>query len=149
MLIYSSAHLLAMTNSILMFYMKDFAKKPRAFMVLFAFYMLNMALMLSVNSRLSFMTFPILSGLFFFRTIGRARIAFPLSPFTMPLLTNFALLVYWVLTLPFMVAIVSRVNKADVTTFNNRTTVWDVGWNWLEHDRSDILFGKGYQGRSI
>ncbi|HQW06888.1 MAG: O-antigen ligase family protein [Flavobacteriales bacterium] len=145
--IYSSAHLLAMTNLILMFYMKDFAKKPRAFMVLFAFYMLNMALMLSVNSRLSFMTFLILSGLFFFRMIGRARIAFPLSLFTMPLLTNFALLVYWVLTLPFMVAIVSRVNKADVTTFNNRTTVWDVGWNWLEHDRSDILFGKGYQGQ--
>ncbi|MBK8708131.1 MAG: hypothetical protein IPN30_06510 [Flavobacteriales bacterium] len=88
--IHSSAHLLAMTNLILMFYMKDFAKKPRAFMVLFAFYMLNMALMLSVNSRLSFMTFLILSGLFFFRTIGRERGSPHFSLFTMPLLTNFA-----------------------------------------------------------
>lgn len=145
--IYSSAHLLAMTNLILLFYMKDPWKNPKPFFVLFAFYMMNMGLMLSVNSRLSFMTFLILTFLFLFRMIGRARVVFPLSLFTMPLLTNFALLVYWVLTLPFMVAIVSRVDKADVTTFNNRTTVWDVGWEWLEKDRSDIILGKGYQGQ--
>jgi O-antigen ligase len=136
-----------MTNLVLLFYMKDLMRKPGRFALLFGFYMVNMALMLSVNSRLSFMTFLILTALFLFRLIGKARVLFPLSLFTMPLLTNFALLVYWVLTLPFMTAIVSRVDKADVTTFNNRTTVWDVGWNWLENDRSGLLLGHGYQGQ--
>ncbi len=145
--IYSTAHLLAMTNLMLLFYMKDFAKKPGPFMALFGFYMINMVLILSVNSRLSFMTFIILTFLFLFRMIGKARIVYPLSLFTMPILTNLALFVYWVLTLPFMTAIVSRVNKADVTTFNNRTTVWDVVWNWLATDRRGIVFGNGYQGQ--
>jgi len=39
-----------------------------------------------VNSRLSFMTFLILTVLFLFRLIGKARVLFPLSLFTMPLL---------------------------------------------------------------
>lgn len=145
--IYDAAHLLAMINLMLLFYMKDFVRRPLPFIGLVLFYLLNVVLMLKVNSRLSFMTFVILTGLFLFRMIGRARIMYVLSLFTMPLLTNFALLVYTILTLPFMRAIVSRVNKEDVTTFNNRTTVWDVGWNWLEKDRHGLWFGHGYQGQ--
>ncbi len=145
--IYDAAHLLAIINLMLLFYMKDFARKPYRFMLLFGFYMVNMAIMISVNSRLSFMTFLLLTGLFFFKSIGKARLVFPISLFVMPLLVNFALFIYWVLTLPFMTAIVSRVDKADVTTFNNRTTVWDVGWAWLENDRSGLLLGHGYQGQ--
>lgn len=145
--IYDAAHMLAMINLMLLFYMKDFVRKPLPFLGMTAFFLLNVFLMLKVNSRLSFMTFVILTGLFVFRMVGRARLMFPLSLFTMSLLTNFALLVYTILTLPFMQAIVSRVNKEDVTTFNNRTTVWDVGWNWLEKDRHGLLFGHGYQGQ--
>ncbi|MBL7951274.1 MAG: O-antigen ligase family protein [Flavobacteriales bacterium] len=145
--IYDAAHMLAMINLMLIFYMKDFAKRPGPFLLLLGYFMLNMVLMLKVNSRLSFMTFLILLALFVFRMVGRARLMFPLSLFTMTMLTNFALLVYTILTLPFMRAIVSRVDKEDVTTFNNRTTVWDVGWNWLEKDRHGILFGHGYQGQ--
>lgn len=145
--IYDAAHLLSMINLMMLFYMKDFARRPGPFVFMLGFYLMNMALMLSVNSRLSFMTFLLLTGLFLFRMVGKARLMFPLSLFTMPLLTNFALLVYWVLTLPFMAAIVSRVNKEDVTTFNNRTTVWDVGWDWLQNDRTGLLFGHGYQGQ--
>lgn len=145
--IYDAAHMLAMINLMLLFFMKDLVKRPMRFLGLMAFFLLNMFLMLKVNSRLSFMTFVILTALFLFRLVGRARLMFPLSLFTMSLLTNFALLVYTILTLPFMRAIVSRVDKEDVTTFNNRTTVWDVGWNWLEKDRHGILFGHGYQGQ--
>ena len=145
--IYDAAHMLAMINLMLIFYMKDFAKRPGPFLLMLAYFMLNMVLMLKVNSRLSFMTFLILLALFVFRMVGRARLMFPLSLFTMTMLTNFALLVYTILTLPFMRAIVSRVDKEDVTTFNNRTTVWDVGWKWLEKDRHGILFGHGYQGQ--
>lgn len=145
--IYDAAHLLAMINLMMLFFMKDFVKRPLPFIGMTAFFLLNVFLMLKVNSRLSFMTFVILTALFVFRLVGRARLMFPLSLFTMSLLTNFALLVYTILTLPFMRAIVSRVNKEDVTTFNNRTTVWDVGWNWLEKDRHGILFGHGYQGQ--
>jgi len=145
--IYDAAHMLAMINLMLMFYMKDFVRRPMPFLGMLAFYLINVVLMLKVNSRLSFMTFALLTGLFLFRMIGRARLMFPLSLFTMTILTNFALLVYTILTLPFMRAIVSRVNKEDVTTFNNRTTVWDVGWNWLEKDRHGLWFGHGYQGQ--
>jgi O-antigen ligase len=145
--IYDAAHMLAMINLMLLFYMKDFVKRPLPFLGMVVFFLVNMVLMLKVNSRLSFMTFIILTGLFMFRMVGRARLMFPLSLFTMTILTNFALLVYTILTLPFMRAIVSRVNKEDVTTFNNRTTVWDVGWNWLEKDRHGIIFGHGYQGQ--
>ncbi|HNR54158.1 MAG TPA: O-antigen ligase family protein [Flavobacteriales bacterium] len=145
--IYDAAHMLAMINLMLMFYMKDFVRRPMPFLGMLLFYLVNVVLMLKVNSRLSFMTFALLTGLFLFRMIGRARLMFPLSLFTMTILTNFALLVYTILTLPFMRAIVSRVNKEDVTTFNNRTTVWDVGWNWLEKDRHGLWFGHGYQGQ--
>lgn len=145
--IYDAAHMLAMINLMLIFYMKDFAKRPGTFLMLLGFFLMNMVLMLMVNSRLSFMTFLILLALFIFRMIGKARLMFPISLFTMTILTNFALLVYTILTLPFMRAIVSRVDKEDVTTFNNRTTVWDVGWNWLEKDRHGLLFGHGYQGQ--
>jgi O-antigen ligase len=145
--IYDAAHMLAMINLMLIFYMKDFARRPGPFVLMLGYFMLNMVLMLMVNSRLSFMTFLILLALFIFRMVGRARLMFPLSLFTMTMLTNFALLVYTILTLPFMRAIVSRVDKEDVTTFNNRTTVWDVGWNWLEKDRHGLLFGNGYQGQ--
>lgn len=145
--IYDAAHMLAMINIMLLFYMKDPVKRPVRFLGLLVFFLVNIVLMLKVNSRLSFMTFILLMGLFMFRMVGRARLMFPLSLFTMSLLTNFALLVYTILTLPFMQAIVSRVNKEDVTTFNNRTTVWDVGWNWLEKDRHGLLLGHGYQGQ--
>jgi O-antigen ligase len=145
--IYDAAHMLAMINLMLLFYMKDPVKRPVRFLGLLVFFLVNMVLMLKVNSRLSFMTFILLMGLFMFRMVGRAKLMFPLSLFTMSLLTNFALLVYTILTLPFMQAIVSRVNKEDVTTFNNRTTVWDVGWNWLEKDRHGLLLGHGYQGQ--
>lgn len=147
--IYDAAHLLSMINLMLLFYLKDLAARPGRFVFLLGFYLMNMAVMMSVNSRLSFMTFLLLTGLFLFRMIGKARLMFPLSLFTMTMLTNFALLIYWVLTLPFMTAIVSRVDKDDVTTFNNRTTVWDVGWNWLEKDRTGIWFGNGYQGQYL
>ena len=145
--IYDAAHLLALINLMLLFYMKDFAGKPYRFLFLLGFYMVNMVIMMSVNSRLSFMTFLLLTALFLFKIIGKARLVFPISLFVMPLLVNFALFIYWVLTLPFMTAIVSRVDKADVTTFNNRTTVWDVGWAWLENDRTGLFFGHGYQGQ--
>jgi O-antigen ligase len=112
-------------------------------------YMVNMALMVNVNSRLSFLMFLVITVLFLFRLVRTVRFLFPISLFTMPILVNAALLVYWVLTLPFFAAIMTRVDKEDVTTFNNRTYVWEEAWNWLLDDRRGFFFGNGHQGQYL
>ncbi|MCB0769797.1 MAG: O-antigen ligase family protein [Flavobacteriales bacterium] len=145
--IYDAAHLMSVVNLMLLFYLKDFVRKPGAFLLTLSFYMVNLALMVNVNSRLSFLMFLVLTVLFLFRIIRTVRLLFPISLFTMPILVNAALLVYWILTLPIFAAVVSRVDKEDVTTFNNRTYVWEEAWNWLLDDRRGFFFGNGHQGQ--
>jgi len=147
--IYDAAHLMSVINLMLLFYLKDFVRKPVAFLVSLTLYLVNMAVMLNVNSRLSFLMFLILTLLFMFRLMRTVRLVFPISLLTMPILVNGALLVYWFITLPVFAAIFSRVDKEDVTTFNNRTYVWEEAWNWLLDDRRGLLFGNGYQGQYL
>jgi len=131
----------------LLFRIKDFVGKPFTFLGLMAFYLVNMAVMVNVNSRLSFMMFLLLTVLFVFRIMKTARFLYPISLFTMPLLMGSALLIYNILTLPLFSAIVSRVDKDDVTTFNNRTYIWEEAWHWLLDDRRGFLLGNGYNGQ--
>jgi O-antigen ligase len=60
---------------------------------------------------------------------------------------SFALLIYQILSLPFFVAILQRVDKEDVTTFNGRTYIWESMADWAMHDRTGWLFGLGYRGQ--
>ena len=107
---------------------------------------ISFVLMVMVNSRLTLMTVMLVIGLFFTPGALRAMLTFIASWFTLPLLMNAAELVYWFLTQPFMVAIVQRVDKRDVTSFNGRSELWtDVG-DWLMKDQTGIIFGNGYKG---
>ena len=65
----------------------------------------------------------------------------------MPIITNFALLIYKILTLPFFATILDRVSKKDVTTFNGRTYIWDAAAEWVMHDRRGLLLGNGFNGQ--
>ncbi len=145
--IYESAHLLSFINLILLFYLRDFSTKPARFLGILAFFMVNMVVIMSVNSRLSFMIFFFIAVMFVTKAIKAARWIYTVSLFTMPLMMSFALLIYQILSLPFFVAILSRVNKKDVTTFNGRTYIWESAWDWVLHDRRGLLAGNGYNGQ--
>ncbi|MDX9750647.1 MAG: O-antigen ligase family protein [Flavobacteriales bacterium] len=144
--LYDAAHLLSIINLMLLFHMREPLRRPVTFSVLSVFYLLNLAVMLSVNSRLSFLMFMLLTVLFLFRA-AQARVLFPLSFFTLPLVLSFALLIYEVLTLPVFSTVLDRVSKADVTTFNGRSYLWYGAWEWLVDDRRGLLFGLGYNGQ--
>lgn len=145
--IYDAAHLMSVINLMLLFYLGGFVKRPLQAILLSAFYLVNMAVMISVNSRLSFMIFLLLTVLFATRIMKGLRFVFPVSLFTMPLLVSFAHLVYAVLSLPVFATVVKRLDKDDVTTFNNRTVVWEEAWNWLLGDRRGFFFGNGTNGQ--
>ena len=146
--IYESAHLMAFLNLMLLFYMRDFKNRPLRFVGVIGLYLLNMAMMMSVNSRLSFMTFFAITILFVTTAIRAVRGLYTISLFTMPLMMSFALLIYQILSLPIFVAILERVDKEDVTTFNGRTSIWESGFDWAFNDRRGLIFGNGFQGQA-
>lgn len=145
--LYDAAHLLSLINLMLLFHLKDFTRRPGTFMAMLLFYLVNVAVMISVNSRLSFMAFLILTVLFITRVLRTARFIYPVSLFTIPLLLSFALLIYEVMTLPVFQAVLDRVSKEDVTSFNGRSYIWYAAWDWLVRDRRDFFFGAGYNGQ--
>ncbi|MCW5900338.1 MAG: O-antigen ligase family protein [Flavobacteriales bacterium] len=145
--IYDAAHLLSIINLMLLFHLRDPLRKPITFAVLGTFFLVNTAVMVDVNSRLSFLVFLVLTVLFITRVMRRARYVYAISLFTLPLLLSFALLIYQVLTLPIFEAILSRVSKEDVTTFNGRSYIWYAAWDWLVNDRRGLLFGGGYNAQ--
>jgi O-antigen ligase len=145
--LYDAAHLLSIINLMLLFQIKDFMRRPGRFIMLLGFYLVNVAVMISVNSRLSFMTFVALTVLFLARVFRTARFVYPISLFTIPLLLSFALLIYEILTLPIFQTVLDRVSKEDVTSFNGRSYIWYAAWDWLVSDRRDFLFGAGYNGQ--
>ena len=146
--IYDGAHLLAVMNLMLIFYMSDFRNKPITTVAIYAAFMICLAMMANINSRLSIMIFFALMVLFLTRAVKAVKGLFTISIFTMPLLMSFSLLVYEVLTLPFFQAMLDRVSKEDVTTFNGRTYIWEGVWDWFLSDRRGLLFGNGYMGQA-
>ncbi|MBX2977857.1 MAG: O-antigen ligase family protein [Flavobacteriales bacterium] len=145
--IYDASHVMSVVNLMLLFYLRDLIAKPFRYITLGALFMVNMAIMMNINSRLSFMIFVVLLVLFLFKFMKVIRGLFTVSLFTMPLLMSFALLIYEVLSLPFFVAILQRVDKEDVTTFNGRTYIWNSMADWAMYDRTGWLFGLGYRGQ--
>jgi O-antigen ligase len=145
--IYEAAHLLAIINLLLLFQLRDFTARPLRFMGILALYMLNLAIIMSVNSRLSFMIFFVITALFLTKAVKAAKGMFTISLFTMPLMMSFGLLIYQILSLPFFVALLERVDKKDVTTFNGRTYIWESAFDWALFDRRNIVFGNGFNGQ--
>ncbi len=145
--IYEAAHLLAFVNLVLLFYMRDVARRPVRFALMLAFYLLNLAIIMSVNSRLSFMVFFVMTVLVLVRAVRAVRGLYWTSLFTMPIMVSFALLIYEVLSLPFFTALLSRVDKKDVTTYNGRTYIWESAWDWATTDGRGLLLGNGYNGQ--
>lgn len=145
--LYDASHILSVVNLMLLFHFKDLVRKPFAFLGVAALYLVNMAIMVNVNSRLSLLVFLILTLLFVLRIIRTVRFLYTISLFTMPLLMSLALLIYEILTLPIFASIMVRVDKEDVTTFNSRTHIWEAAWNWFLSDRRGFLFGNGYNGQ--
>ena len=144
--IYTGAHVLSIISLMLLFHLRDFTKRPLSFSLIACALMLNLAMMMSINSRLSLMIFLLLAVMFLTRAIKVARGLYTISLFTMPLLLTFSLLVYQFLSLPVFQAVLQRVSKEDVTTFNGRSYIWNAVADWAWNDRTGFLFGNGYKG---
>lgn len=145
--IYDAAHLMSILNLMLLFKIRDARGRPALRAVLVAFFLVNFAIMLNINSRLSLLIFLSLLILFATRTIRFVRGLFTISLFTMPLMMSFSLLIYRVLSQPVFVALIERVDEEDVTTFNGRTYIWNAVADWAMDDRRGFLFGNGYHGQ--
>ncbi|MEO8734059.1 MAG: O-antigen ligase family protein, partial [Flavobacteriales bacterium] len=145
--IYDAAHIFAFMNLILLGYLHGFKTKPIRFILVATVYIVNMVIMLSVNSRLSVMIFLVITILFVSRAAKVSKGIFVISLFTMPIITNFALLIYKIMTLPVFSKLLERVSKNDVTTFNGRTYIWDAATQWLMDDRRGLIFGNGFNGQ--
>ncbi|MEO8734409.1 MAG: hypothetical protein ABI373_08765, partial [Flavobacteriales bacterium] len=142
--IYDAAHIFAFMNLILLGYLHGFKTKPVRFILVSMVYIVNMVIMLSINSRLSVMIFLVLTILFVSRAAKVSKGIYVISLFTMPIITNFALLIYKIMTLPVFSKLLERVSKNDVTTFNGRTYIWDAATQWLMDDRRGLIFGNGF-----
>lgn len=145
--LYDTAHTLAIVNLMLLPFLTDFRANPLRWTGLAALYAVNMGIILSINSRLSVMIFLVFSVLFATRAMKVLRGFFTVSLFTMPIMMTFALLIYEILTMPPFVALMERVDKKDITTFNGRTYIWESAAGWLADDRRGLIFGNGYNGQ--
>lgn len=145
--IYDAAHMLSIVNLMLLFHLRDFKVNPLQWLALASVYLIDLGIILSINSRLSFMIFLVLTVLFLTQAMKALRGLFLVSLFTMPLMMSFALLIYKILSLPLFAAMMERVDKKDITTFNGRTYIWTAIGDWVSDDRRGIIFGNGYNGQ--
>ncbi len=146
--LYDAAHLLSIIGLMLLIMMRDMLHRPLMLAASVMLFLFGFAVMVNVNSRLSFMVFLVFTLLFMLGVMRNARLAFPISLFTLPLLLSFALLIYEILTLPVFEAVLERVTKEDVTSFNGRSYLWYGAWDWLVGDRRGFFFGNGYNGQA-
>ncbi|HEX6892640.1 MAG TPA: hypothetical protein VF141_18160, partial [Chryseolinea sp.] len=66
--------------------------------------------------------------------------------FTLPILLNIGIIIFYILSLPVFVALIQRVNLVDVTTFNGRSFLWQRAFDWMIFDQRGLLFGNGSSG---
>ena len=144
--LYTGAHLLSIWALMLSVRIRHVAQRPVATALAVLGLLVALYFMLKVNSRLSTMIFLMLFVLFLTKAIKIAKGLYTISLFTLPLLLSFALLVYQVLSTPFFAAILGRVDKEDVTSFNGRSYIWYAVGDWITNDRRGLIFGLGYKG---
>jgi hypothetical protein len=143
---YSAACLVAMLNLMILAFIKKSLKDPLKLTYLISYFALNLALLYYIDSRLSLLIFFGVFLLFALNLSRRFRGVFLASIFTLPLLLNFGVLVYRILSLPVFVAIVRRVDLIDATTFNGKSLLWQRTLDWLMFDQRGVLFGNGAEG---
>lgn len=145
--VYDMAHTLAFMCLILLGYMAGLRKHSLRTTGTWMLFLFTLAVMFSLNSRLSIMIFIVVSALFVTRAMRVAKGLFTISLFTLPIMMSFALLIYEILSLPFFASILGRVSKEDVTTFNGRTYIWEAAWDWITKDGRGLLVGNGFNGQ--
>jgi hypothetical protein len=144
---YSGASLLAITNIVLLRYLKvgEAWSNPLKFYPMVLFFVFNLFLFLGINSRLCTLILFLIFILMLFKVI-RVKGLFAFTMWTIPILLTSGMLLYAIMKMPGMDSIFVRVDVEDVTTFNGRSYIWEDGMHWLEHDQEGLWFGNGYKG---
>ena len=143
---YSGACLLAILNLMILAFIKKSWDDPLRLFYLFAYFAVNLLLLYFINSRLAILIFAGVFIVFAFNLARRFRGVFLTSLFTLPLLLNLGIALYYILSLPIFVAVMQRVNLADVTTFNGRSFLWQRAIDWMVRDQRGLWFGNGTSG---
>jgi hypothetical protein len=142
---YSGASVLAILNLLIAYRIRSNKNKPLESMMLTGYFMMNLALLYFINSRLALMIFLVIFVMFVLRIIAM-RGTYLASLFFIPILLSSAYLLYQLLLLPGVSDIVQRVDIEDVTTFNGRAFLWKDGLDWLIDSREGLWVGNGYKG---
>ena len=128
---YSGACLLAILNLMLLAFIKRSLNDPLRLTYLIAFFAINLFLLYLINSRLAILIFVGVFIVFAFNLARRFRGVYLLSVFTLPILLNIGVAIFYILSLPMFVAVMQRVNLLDVTTFNGRSFLWQRAFDWM------------------
>ncbi|HEX7014372.1 MAG TPA: O-antigen ligase family protein [Cyclobacteriaceae bacterium] len=107
---------------------------------------MNLVLIYLINSRLTMLLFLVVLALMFFKIV-RSRAAYWASLFTIPIVLSMRFLVYEIVSMPVFAGIMQRVDFRDVTSFNGRAYLWEIGMNWLLVDQRGLFFGNGMGGQ--
>lgn len=146
---YSGSGLCVILNLMILYYMRKSNKQPLYFTRLLLFFCLNLVIIYLINSRLQVLVFLLTMVLIFFGVGLRSKLMYFFSILFIPLLLNFAMLVYQVLSLPAFEALLLRVSMRDVLTFNGRAQLWQTAMDWLVNDRTGFWFGNGHKGHYV
>lgn len=142
---YSGASVLAILNLLIAYRIRSNKGRPLESMALTTFFIVNLALLYLINSRLATMIFLVLFMMFLVRLVA-IRGMYVTSLLLIPILLSSALLLFELVQLPGMADIMQRVDVEDVTTFNGRAFLWKDGLDWLTGSREGLLLGNGYKG---
>jgi hypothetical protein len=142
---YSGACLLAIINFLLLYYMRKMWIYPIQFVLLALYFILNMVMLLVINSRLTILLF---AAVLIISIVGLIRLKgwYWLSLFTIPILLSSGFFLYEIMNLPALASVLQRVDIQDVITFNGRAFLWQDAIDWLLYDQRGLLFGNGYRG---
>ena len=145
---YSGACVIAVINLMAFYYMRQALTTADSFRFtyLLIYFLINLALLFLVNSRMANLIFLFVFILAIFNVIHRFKGLFLIGVFFVPLMLNLGLLLYQILTLPIFKVIMQRVDLNDVVTFNGRVFGWEKAIDWLLYDQTNLVFGNGYNG---
>jgi hypothetical protein len=145
---YSGACVIAVINLMAFYYMRQALTTSNSFRFtyLLIYFLINLALLFLVNSRMATLIFLFVFILALFNIIHRFKGLFLIGVFFVPLMLNLGLLLYQILTLPIFKVIMKRVDLKDVVTFNGRVFGWEKAIDWLLYDQTNLVFGNGYNG---
>jgi len=143
---YAGACLLAILNLMLLAFIKKSLNDPVRLTYLIGYFAFNLLFLYYINSRLAILIFLGVFILFAFNLARKFRGVFLLSIFTLPILLNIGVFLFYILSLPVFVAVMQRVDLTDVTTFNGRSFLWQRAFDWMLYDQRGLLFGNGTSG---